>query len=68
MPMAVYARPGATFTATQSPAAVTLGASRIPEEAAETLASQKPPAWVYLHGVMSTASSTAIREARKSSR
>jgi nicotinate-nucleotide adenylyltransferase len=67
MPMAVYARPGATFRATQSPAAVALGSVRIPEEAAETLAGREPPAWVYLRGIMSGASSTAIREAQKSS-
>ncbi|MBI4923062.1 MAG: nicotinate-nucleotide adenylyltransferase [Devosia nanyangense] len=67
MPMAVYARPGATFRATQSRAAVALADCRIPEEAAETLAGRPPPAWVYLHGIMSPLSSTAIRQARQSS-
>jgi nicotinate-nucleotide adenylyltransferase len=67
MPMAVYDRPGASFTATSSPAAVALEAKRIPEEAAEALADLAPPAWVYLHGVVSPQSSTAIRAARKSS-
>ena len=66
MPMAVYARPGATFRATRSIAATALAAARIPEEAAETLAGRAPPAWVYLRGIMSDASSTAIREARRS--
>jgi nicotinate-nucleotide adenylyltransferase len=67
MPMAVYARPGATFRATQAPAAVALADFRIPEEAAESLAGRPPPAWVYLHGIMSPLSSTAIRQARQSS-
>ncbi len=67
MPMAVYARPGTTYTATSSPAAVALQQARLPEEAAESLAIRPPPAWVYLHGIMSAQSSTAIRQARKSS-
>ncbi len=61
VPIAVYARPGSNFRATQSRAAVALKAARIPEEAAETLADRAPPAWVYLRGVMSPLSSTAIR-------
>jgi len=44
-----------------------LEAQRIPEEAAETLADRDPPAWVYLHGVVSPQSSSAIRAARKTS-
>lgn len=67
MPLAIYARPGATFRATRSKAAVALEAFRLPEEAAETLAGREPPAWVYLRGVMSAQSSTAIRQARTSS-
>jgi nicotinate-nucleotide adenylyltransferase len=66
MPIAVYARPGSTFRATRSRAATALEAARIPEEAAETLAGRTPPAWVYLHGVTSPQSSTAIRKARAS--
>jgi nicotinate-nucleotide adenylyltransferase len=65
VPIAVYARPGANFRATSSHAAIALRSSRIPEEAAETLADQQPPAWVYLRGVMSTQSSTAIRATRQ---
>ena len=67
MPMAIYARPTANFQATESPAAVALERFRLPEESAISLADRDPPAWVYLHGVMSDASSTAIREALKSS-
>lgn len=64
MPMAVYARPGSTHRATASKAATALRAFRIPEAEAETLADRDPPAWVYLRGVMSTQSSSAIRAAR----
>ncbi|MDO8358529.1 MAG: nicotinate-nucleotide adenylyltransferase [Devosia sp.] len=67
MPMAVYARPGATFKATQSRAAIALAEFRMPEVEAESLAGRPPPAWVYLHGIMSPLSSTAIRQARQPS-
>jgi nicotinate-nucleotide adenylyltransferase len=61
MPIAVYARPGSLHRATASKAATVLKAFRIPENEAETLADRDPPAWVYLRGVMSGQSSTAIR-------
>ncbi len=67
MPMAIYARPGATFRATRSKAAVALEAFRLPEDKAAILAESEPPAWVYLRGIMSSQSSTAIRKARASS-
>ena len=67
MPMAIYARPGATFRATRSRAAVALEDFRLPEDNAEALADAEPPAWVYLRGVMSAQSSTAIRKQRASS-
>ena len=65
LPVAVYDRPGAGFVATTSPAAVALGKHRIAEEAARTLADRTPPAWVYLHGVVSAQSSTAIRNSQR---
>ena len=70
VPIAVYARPGASFRATHSPAAKALDHARLPEDKAAILAEQKPPAWVYLRGLMSNASSTAIRKslARAASR
>ena len=70
VPIAVYARPGATFRATRSPAAIALEHARLPEDKAASLAESPPPAWVYLRGVMSNASSTAIRKslARAASR
>jgi nicotinate-nucleotide adenylyltransferase len=67
MPIAVYARPGATYRATRSKAAVALEDYRVPEDRAEVLAGSEPPAWVYLRGVMSAQSSTQIRKARESS-
>jgi len=65
MPMAVYARPGSTLRATFSPAATALRQFRIPEDEAETIADRDPPAWVYLHGMTSRQSSSAIRASRK---
>lgn len=64
MPIAVYARPGSTSRATFSKAATVLRANRVPEADAETLADRDPPAWVYLHGIMSRQSSSAIRAAQ----
>lgn len=64
LPMAIYARPGSTLRATFSRAAVALRAFRIPEAEAETIAVRQPPAWVYLHGMTSRLSSTAIRASR----
>lgn len=61
MPIAIYARPGSIRRATSSRAATALKAYRIPEAAAETLADREPPAWVYLHGITSAQSSSAIR-------
>ena len=65
VPIAVYARPGSNFRATRSRAATTLEDFRIPQEEAETLADRDPPAWVYLTGLMSDQSSTAIRAAQR---
>jgi nicotinate-nucleotide adenylyltransferase len=67
MPIAVYARPGATFRATRSKAATALEEFRLPEDKAAILADSRPPAWVYLRGIMSSQSSTAIRQAQASS-
>nr|WP_010683515.1 nicotinate-nucleotide adenylyltransferase [Methylobacterium mesophilicum] len=63
MPMAVIDRPGSTMTPLSARAARRLAGARLPEEAAATLATRAPPAWVFLHGPRSTLSSTAIREA-----
>jgi nicotinate-nucleotide adenylyltransferase len=64
LPMAIYVRPGTSRIAPASPAANALGRFRIDESDAGTLAFRSPPAWVYLHGLMSTLSSSAIRAER----
>ena len=64
VPIAVYARPGSTRRATAAPAALALRSRRIPEAEAATLADRPPPVWVYLHGITSAQSSTAIRASR----
>jgi hypothetical protein len=42
-----------------------LARARIPEQAAAKLAGRTPPVWVYLHGLKSPLSSTALRAARR---
>lgn len=65
MPIAVYDRPGANLHATVSRAAVALKQYRLPEAEAKALAGSEPPAWIYLHGVTSAQSSSAIRAGRR---
>jgi nicotinate-nucleotide adenylyltransferase len=60
-PIAVVDRSGADFAATAAPAAQALDRYRLPEREAARLATRKPPAWVYLHGLKSPLSSTALR-------
>jgi nicotinate-nucleotide adenylyltransferase len=67
LPIAVYDRPGLAFSAITGQAAQALEPFRLPEAEARTLADREPPAWVYLHGMVSTQSSTAIRQAQQSS-
>jgi nicotinate-nucleotide adenylyltransferase len=61
VPIAVVDRFGASYAATASPAAQALTAARIRERDARSLPDRQPPAWVYLHGLKSPLSSTAIR-------
>jgi nicotinate-nucleotide adenylyltransferase len=65
VPMAVVDRLGPSLYATAGTAGQALSRARIPERAARTLAGRKPPAWVYLHGLKSPLSSTALRAARR---
>lgn len=65
MPLAIYARPGAARLARTAKAATALAKYRLREAEAETLATQEPPAWVFLTGLMSAESSTAIRARRR---
>lgn len=61
VPMAVIDRPGWSLGALASPAAVALASARIAESAAANLALRAPPVWVFLRGLKSPASSTALR-------
>lgn len=61
VPIAVFDRPEATFSASQSPAALALRTRRTREPSAATLASRRPPAWVFLHTKRLAVSSTALR-------
>ena len=65
MPMAIYVRPGSTRQAPVSKAATVLGRYRIDETDATKLADCAPPAWVYLHGMMSGLSSSLLRTEKK---
>ena len=61
LPIAVYARPGASRRALASRAALSLAHGQIDQEQAAVLATLPAPAWVYLHGRQSSLSSSAIR-------
>jgi len=61
IPIAIVDRGGISLQATSGPAAIHFARARIPESQAMTLADREPPAWVYLHGIKSTLSSTALR-------
>src|SRR5437899_2543745 len=67
VPMAVVDRLGPSLYAGASAAGQALARARIPEAAARSLPDRKPPAWVYLHGLKSPLSSTALRAARHKS-
>jgi len=67
MPFAVVDRPGWTLKALRSHGAQALAAWRIGENRASVLADMRAPAWVFLHGPRSPASSTAIRRMRRTS-
>ncbi|HXX03508.1 MAG TPA: nicotinate-nucleotide adenylyltransferase [Xanthobacteraceae bacterium] len=64
VPIAVVDRLGPSLYATAGAAGHWLANFRLPESAAKTLAERKPPAWIYLHGLKSPLSSTALRAAR----
>ena len=64
VPIAVVDRLGPSLYSAASAAGQALARARIPESAARTLPERRPPAWVYLHGLKSPLSSTALRAAR----
>jgi nicotinate-nucleotide adenylyltransferase len=67
VPIAVIDRLGPSLYATAGLAAQALGRYRLPDTQARVLADRRPPAWVYLHGLKSPLSSTALRAARAES-
>ena len=67
VPIAVVDRLGPSLYATASATGQALARARIPEAAAKSLVNRKPPAWVYLHGLKSPLSSTALRALRRQS-
>jgi nicotinate-nucleotide adenylyltransferase len=64
VPIAVVDRLGPSLYASASPAGQALARKRIPETLAKSLLDRRPPVWVYLHGLKSPLSSTALRAAR----
>jgi nicotinate-nucleotide adenylyltransferase len=65
VPIAVVDRVGPSLYATGGAAAQALLRFRIPEEAAKSLPRRRPPVWVFLHGLKSPLSSTALRALRR---
>ena len=65
IPIAVVDRVGPSLYAMAGTAAQALSRFRIPETAAKALPLRKPPAWVFLHGLKSPLSSTALRALRR---
>jgi nicotinate-nucleotide adenylyltransferase len=65
MPIAVVDRGGLSLSATSGAAAQAFARARLPEIKARSLALHQPPAWVYLHGIKSELSSTALRQGKK---
>ena len=64
VPIAVVDRLGPSLYALAGAAGQALARFRLPETAARNLPTRKPPAWIYLHGLKSPLSSTALRAAR----
>ena len=60
-PIAVVDRPGSTLRALSSHAGAALKRFQVMERDAASLAGMRPPAFLFLHGPRSAASSTAIR-------
>jgi nicotinate-nucleotide adenylyltransferase len=66
VPIAVVDRLGPSLYAGASVAGQALQRARIPEQDAASLPYRDPPAWVFLHGLKSPLSSTALRARRES--
>ena len=61
LPLAVFNRPGSLAAPLSAPAAQALTPYRVDASDAPLLAGMTPPAWVYLVGPRTAASSTALR-------
>jgi len=68
MPLAVVDRGGTNPAGLATPVAQVLAKARIPESQARLLAALRPPAWVFLHGLKSPLSSTALRQQGRAAR
>jgi nicotinate-nucleotide adenylyltransferase len=66
LPIAIVDRGGTGLASFAAPGPSALLPFRLPEHAAATLADRRPPAWVFLHGLKSRLSSTALRAAEAS--
>jgi nicotinate-nucleotide adenylyltransferase len=64
VPIAVIDRLGPSLYAAAGSAGQALARYRLPDSQAKLLAERRPPAWIYLHGLKSPLSSTALRAAR----
>jgi nicotinate-nucleotide adenylyltransferase len=64
VPIVVIDRLGASLQAVAGPAAAALARYRLPDLHARALPGRRPPAWIYLHGLKSPLSSTALRAIR----
>jgi nicotinate-nucleotide adenylyltransferase len=64
IPIAVVDRMGTSLYATAGRAGQALMRFRLPEQDAASLPDAHPPAWIYLHGLKSPLSSTALRAIR----
>jgi nicotinate-nucleotide adenylyltransferase len=68
VPIAVIDRLGPSLYSVAGAAAQALAHARLPESAARSLPDRQPPAWIYLHGLKSPLSSTALRAARRAAK
>ena len=64
VPIAVVDRLGPSLYSIAGVAGQALADARLREAAASRLPERRPPAWIYLHGLKSPLSSTALRAAR----
>ncbi len=64
VPIAVVDRLGPSLYSIAGVAGQALAGARLRETAARRLPERRPPAWIYLHGLKSPLSSTALRAAR----